>query len=114
MIANRISVVEMTMSAKGCKFRSPSNLILRMKPHFERLRSSFSDCDFSTSHQKTKLTLKFKTNIKFNNDGEVREMIHQIFKPPSAKPKQHCETKGQISVHGYIIDECSLTFIEGS
>jgi len=114
MIANRVSVVEMTMSALGCKFKAPIEIILRMKPHFEKLRSSFTDCDFSTSHHQTKVTLKFKTNMHFNNNGEVKQMIQLIFKPPSAKPKQHSETKGHISLHGYIIDRCALSFIEGS
>jgi len=114
MNENRVSVVDMTMSALGCKFKEPKNIILRMKPHFDKLGSTFTDCESSTSLRYTKLTLKFKTNIKFNNDDEVKQMIQSIFKPPSAKPKQHSETKGLISLHGYIIDRCALSFIEGS
>ena len=113
-IENRISVVEMKMSAIGCKFRHGKDAMFRTKQHFERSGNTFIDRGFSTSQQYTKLKLKFETNIKFKNDDEVKTMMHLIFKPPSARPKKGTESKElHQTVHGYIIDDCALTFIAG-
>ena len=112
-IEHRISVVEMTMSAIGCKFKRRKETISRTKQHFDRSGNTFVDLGFSTSQLCTKLKLKFETNFKFKNDDEVKQMMHIIFKPPSERPKTGTESKGHLTVYGYIIDDCALTFIAG-
>ena len=113
-IEHRISVVEMTMSAIGCKFKHRKETISRTKQHFDRSGNTFVDRGFSIYELSTKLKLKFETNIKFKNDDEVKQMMHLIFKPPSARAKKGPVSKGlHQTVHGYIIDDCALTFIAG-